>query len=116
MAANTVKTVNYTVEQTAAMVNDYNNGVTAEAIAVALGKSVRSVIAKLSREGVYKVKARTTKTGEAVIKKDSLTDQLALLLNLTDAEADSLTKANKTALAKILNMAKEYKLSKDIVS
>lgn len=96
------KTVNYTAEQTAAMVADYTAGVPAEAIATAIGKSVRSVIAKLSREGVYKAKERTTKTGGAIVKKDTLVNAMQMQFGLTEAEADSLTKANKTALEKIL--------------
>lgn len=98
----TAKTVNYTVEQTASMVADYQAGESVEVIASALGKSVRSVIAKLSREGVYKAKERTTKTGEAIVKKDMLVDAMQVMFGLTEAEADSLTKANKTALQKIL--------------
>ena len=97
----TAKTVNYTPEQTAKMVSDYAAGVTVESIASALGKSVRSVVAKLSREKVYVANTYKTKTGEAVVKKDTVADSIGLVLNLTAAEADSLTKANKTALTKI---------------
>ena len=112
----TTKTVNYTVEQTAAMLADYAAGVSTEAIAVKVGKTVRSVVAKLSREGVYQKKERVSKTGEAIVKKDSLADQLGMIVGLTEAETDSLSKANKTALAKILNCVKDVKLSKDMVS
>lgn len=101
--ATSTKTVNYTDEQTAKVVSDYTSGVTVEAIALALGKSTRSIIAKLSREKVYKAKEYKTKTGEAVIKKDELADQMSAVFGLTEAEADSLTKANKTALKKILD-------------
>ena len=97
----TSKTVNYTPEQTTKMVSDYKAGVAVEAIAESLGKSVRSVVAKLSREKVYVAKAYTTKTGEAVVKKDQHADAIAAVLGLTEAETESLTKANKTALAKI---------------
>ena len=69
MATKTTKTVNYTDEQTAKVVADYAAGVTVETIAEALGKTTRSVIAKLSREGVYKAKEYKTKTGEKVEKK-----------------------------------------------
>ncbi len=96
------KNVNYTAEQTTAIVAAYGEGVAVEAIAEQFGKSVRSIIAKLSREGVYKAKERTTKTGAPVVKKDALVDAMQLHFKLTEAEADSLTKANKTALAKIL--------------
>ena len=60
------KAVNYTAEQTAVMVSDYQSGVGVEQIALSLGKSVRSVVAKLSREIVYVAKTYTTKSGEAV--------------------------------------------------
>ena len=95
------KTVNYTPEQTAQMVADYNQGTTVEQIAETLGKSVRSVVAKLSREGVYQKKVYKTKTGEAVVKKNDHADAIGAILRLTEPEIDSLTKANKSALAKI---------------
>ena len=97
----TAKTVNYTPEMTAKMVVDYTQGMTVEAMASELGKSVRSVVAKLSREKVYKAKTYTTKTGEAVVKKDAFADAIAQALGLNEADADSLTKANKTALKAI---------------
>ena len=96
------KTQNYTPEQTAQIVQDYEAGVAVEAIAETVGKSVRSVVAKLSREGVYKAKSYVSKTGEKPVKKDFVADEIAAILLLTEAETESLTKANKTALAKIL--------------
>ena len=107
----TAKTVNYTAEQTAAIVADYANGVSVEAIANAVGKSVRSVVAKLSREGVYKAKTYTTKTGEPVAKKDDLADQIGMLLGFTEAEVTSMAKVNKTALVKLLALATAAKVS-----
>jgi hypothetical protein len=96
------KAQNYTSEQTAKIVQDYQAGVAVEAIAEAVGKSVRSVVAKLSREGVYVAKSYVSKTGEKPVKKDFVADEIAAILCLTEAETESLTKANKTALAKIL--------------
>jgi hypothetical protein len=96
-----MKTLNYTPEQTAQIVNDYTNGVTVEMIAQNLGKSARSIVAKLSREGVYKKKVRTTKTGEAVVKKDVHADAIGAILRLPENDIDSLTKANKSALKAI---------------
>ena len=101
----TTKTVNYTPEQSTEIVAAYVANPTAEtvaAMAAKFGKTVRSITAKLSREKVYKKKEYTTKTGEPVVKKDDLADKLAEMFGLTEAEADSLTKANKTALLKIL--------------
>ena len=97
----TAKSVNYTPEQTATMVSEYQSGTTVESIAESLGKSVRSVVAKLSREKVYVAKTYTTKTGEPVAKKDMVADAIGNVLGLTEAETESLTKANKTALQKI---------------
>lgn len=102
----TEKALNYTAEQTAAIVQQYTTAPTAEtveALAKEFGKSVRSIVAKLSREGVYKKKEYTTKQGAKPVKKDDLADQLAAMFGLTEAEADSLTKANKTALTKIID-------------
>jgi DNA-directed RNA polymerase specialized sigma24 family protein len=92
----------YTPEQTQKVVVDYLQGVPVETIAESLGKSVRSIIAKLSREGVYKKKEYVTKTGESVTSKEELCDKIGTLCGLSEGEIDSLTKANKTALQKIL--------------
>ena len=98
------KTVNYTPEQTATMLAAYTAEPTAktvEALAENLGKSVRSIVAKLSREGVYKKKEYTTKTGEKVQKKDETADAIGAILRLNENDIESLTKANKTALKAI---------------
>ena len=97
----TSKTVNYTPEQTAKMVADYSAGVTVDQIAESLGKSVRSVVAKLSREGVYQKKVYKTKTGEKVVKKDETADAIGAILRLPENDIESLTKANKSALKAI---------------
>ena len=99
----TAKTVNYTAEQTAQIVADYAAGVTTEVIAEKLGKTVRSIVAKLSREGVYKAKTYVSKTGAAVVKKDAHADAIGAILKMTESEIESLTKANKTALEKIFS-------------
>lgn len=101
MATKTEKIVNYTPEQTAQMIADYTAGVTVETIAATLNKTVRSVVAKLSREKVYKAKEYKTKAGEAVVKKDAHADAIGKALGLTEADTESLTKANKTALRAI---------------
>lgn len=97
----TEKTINYTVEQTVKMVADYQAGVTVEAIAAELGKTVRSVVAKLSREKVYIKKEYKTKTGEKVVKKDARADAIGAILRLSENDIESLTKANKNALKMI---------------
>ncbi len=100
----TAKTA-YTAEQTTELVNAYSANPSAETVAVfaeKFGKTVKSVVAKLSREGVYQKKEYKTKTGESVVKKDELANAFQAQFGLTESEADSLTKANKSALVKIM--------------
>ena len=105
----TAKNVNYTPEQTLGMVADYQAGLTVEQIAQNLGKSVRSVVAKLSREKVYVAKTYTSKTGEAVVKKDTVADYIGNALGLGESDTESLTKANKVALKAIADFIKAEK-------
>jgi hypothetical protein len=105
----TTKTVNYTAEQTAKMIADYQSGMTVDSIAETFGKTVRSVVAKLSREKVYVAKAYKTKSGETPIKKDVHADFIGDALGLTEADTESLTKANKIALMKIADFIKAEK-------
>lgn len=109
MAEKTEKAINYTAEQTAKMVADYTSGVTVEAIATELGKTVRSVVAKLSREGVYKKKEYVSKTGEKPVKKNEHADYIGEALALGENDVDSLTKANKTALKAIADFIRAEK-------
>lgn len=95
------KVVNYTAEQTAQVVQAYKSGIDVEQIAADLGKSVRSIVAKLSREGVYQKKDPVSKTGEPVVKKDQHAEAIGAILNLSEPEVESLTKANKSALKAI---------------
>ena len=105
----TAKTLNYTPEQTTKMIADYQDGVSVETLAQELGKTVRSIVAKLSREKVYQAKTYVSKTGVAPIKKDVHADFIGEALGLTEADTESLTKANKVALAKIADFIKAEK-------
>jgi len=96
----TDKPVNYTPEQTAQLVANYKAGESVEQLAQMFGKTTRSVVAKLSREGVYQAKSKTA--GTTRVKKSELVDRIATLCN-ADAEAfDSLEKANHEVLEAIL--------------
>lgn len=97
------KTINYTAEQTLKIITDYQSGISVETLAETFGKTTRSIIAKLSREGVYQKKEYVSKTGDKPIKKDTVADAIGAILRLTESETESLTKANKTALNKIFN-------------
>lgn len=95
------KQVNYTAEQTQAIVAAYTanpSEATVRELAERFGKSVRSIVAKLSREGVYQKKAYVGKTGERPVKKDTHADAIGAILRLPENDIDSLTKANKNAL------------------
>lgn len=105
----TTKIPNYTAEQTASLVAAYKANPTketVEAFAVKFGKNAKSIVAKLSREGVYQKAERTDKNGKAIVKKDSLADDIGKMLSMSEGDVESLTKANKTALASILNALK----------
>jgi len=103
MTTKTAKVPNYTAEVTAKLKADYEAGATVEALAAAFGKTSRSIIAKLSREGIYKAKEYTTKTGEKPVKKDTVADAIGAVLGLSDGEIESLAKANKSALKKVFD-------------
>lgn len=91
---------NYTPEQTANAVIDYLAGTSVELIAERLGKSARSVIAKLSREKVYVVKAKMA--GAKSLTKAALVTQIEVLKELAPGTLVSLEKADKPALEALL--------------
>ncbi|MBT4668906.1 MAG: hypothetical protein HOC17_05170 [Candidatus Ruthia sp.] len=103
MTATTAK--NYTDAQTAELIAEYttkdtNNKTFNETFAEKFGKTTRSIVAKLSKEGVYKVEQRTTKTGEKVITKAELVTQINAKIGV---EVDSLVKATKADLQALVN-------------
>ena len=96
-------TANYTEAQTEKMVAQYSanpNRETVEALAKELGKNTRSVIAKLSREGVYKAQPRQTKSGEPIVRKAELVAQIQETLGV---EFPSLVKASKADLQRLID-------------
>lgn len=91
---------NYTPEQTANAVIDYLAGTSVELIAERLGKSARSVIAKLSREKVYVAKTHVSKV--QTLTKAQLVTQIEVLKEFTPGFLKSLEKADKPALEALL--------------
>ncbi len=89
------KTVTYTAEQTADLLEKFASGATVEQLAEAFGKSTRSVIAKLSREGVYKAK---TAAKSARVTKADLVTKVADALGVDRKVLESLEKASHEAL------------------
>ena len=92
----TAKAQNYTTEQTQEVVTRYQAGETVEVIAEAVGKTARSVVAKLAREGVYVAKTKTVGAGR--VKKADLVDQLAAKCGVAPEVFESLEKANHEVL------------------
>jgi len=95
----TDKPVNYTPEQTAQLVANYKAGVSVERLAKMFGKTTRSIVAKLSREGVYHAKTKNTVTR---VKKSELVDRIANRVGVAPETFDSLEKANHEVLEAIL--------------
>ncbi len=91
------KVENYSVEMVATLVEGYKAGTSVEDLAVAVGKSVRSVVAKLSREGVYVAKGKAVASGKAVTKAD-LIAKIADQKGVNVEALASLEKATKEAL------------------
>ena len=87
---------NYTEAQTLDLVASYKAGEAVETIAERLGKTTRSVVAKLSREGVYQ--AKTATKGQARVKKADLVDLLAAKCGVAPEVFESLEKANHDVL------------------
>jgi hypothetical protein len=99
------KSVNYTPELTASIIDQYQAGVDVADIAASIEKSVRSVRSKLVREGVYVAapKATARKSDEPTKKE---------LLNELEAVApfavDGFMGATKDAINEMLTYFKAH--------
>jgi len=92
---------NYTQDQVEFMVNQYRlkpDRETVDMLADNLDKSIKSIIGKLSREGVYQKAIYKTKTGELPITKAQLIIEIATLLEADSAKLMGLEKAPKQDL------------------
>lgn len=96
------KVVNYTPEQEAQIVDQYQAGMAVAEIATMLGKTTKSVVAKLSRLGVYKAKGKPTTEASKVTKADlvALIEGRYAVEAGTFADMEKLTKATLVALAR----------------
>ena len=103
--------VNYTEEQVDYMVKAYSDQPTREtvnALADELNKSVKSIIGKLSREGVYKKTVYKTKTGEDPITKKELVEELAGILDISANSIMGVEKSPKADLKNLVLTLREY--------
>ena len=89
---------NYTTEQVDHMIKAYSekpDRTTVNMLAEDFDKSIKSIIGKLSREGVYQKAVYKTKTGEIPVTKAQLVENLAMLLEIPSSKIMGLEKAPK---------------------
>jgi ribosomal protein S24E len=94
---------NYTEEMVSEMTTAYTDNPTRETVdelARHFGKTTRSIIAKLSREGVYVAQPRTTKSGEPVVAKAELVSEIQEHFGI---ELPTLVKAGKADLQRLVD-------------
>ena len=94
---------NYTDEMVSQMTEAYSanpSRETVDELAQTFGKTTRSIIAKLSREGVYIAQPRTTKSGEPVVAKAELVSQIEAHFEM---ELPTLVKAGKQDLQRLVD-------------
>ena len=100
----TEKTVNYTEEMTKELVAAYvaaPTEVTVKTFAEKFGRTARSIVAKLAREGVYKAKAKET-AGKRDMLKAEMVEKIADALGEPVEKLESLEKATGAALKLVL--------------
>ena len=92
---------NYTEEMTLLLVGAYQDKptpATVEELAEKLGRSKKSIIGKLSREGVYRREVYVTKTGESPVTKVEIVNNIAESLGVENTDLTGLEKSPKAAL------------------
>lgn len=98
-----MKAPNYTAEQTALIISEYEQHVGIETIAEMVGKSVRSVRSKLVREGVY------VATPKAKARKNDEPTKKELLLELEQVAPFEVTGLMGATKASIQDLIAHFK-------
>lgn len=102
----------YNEKETEKMVNEYLENPTRNTVsklAKELNKTEKSIIGKLSREGVYRRSNYTTKTGEKPITKLELVSHISEKLELPMEILEGLEKSPKSVLKEICNALENLK-------
>lgn len=110
------KVENYSIEVTikllAAWAESKQAKTDVEALAKTFGKTARSIVAKLSREKVYKKQVYVSKAGTVPVSKEQHVATIAAFMGVDVDKLESLDKANKGVLmlieATLLKMAHQY--------
>lgn len=96
--------MNYNEEQTQYLVNEYVNDptkATVDRLAQEMEKSPKSIIGKLSREGVYRRSVYKTKTGESPVTKEQLVRDIEDVLGMNHESLTGLEKSPKNILKQL---------------
>ena len=96
--------MNYNEEQTQYLVNEYVNDptkATVDRLAQEMEKSPKSIIGKLSREGVYRRSVYKTKTGESPVTKEQLVRDIEDVLGINHESLTGLEKSPKNILKQL---------------
>lgn len=96
---------NYTEKETEYMIESYTlqpSMGTVELLATELNRSKKSIIGKLSREGVYRREVYVSKTGEKPITKVEIVSNIADALDIEVGSIHGLEKSPKETLRKLL--------------
>ena len=102
--------INYTQEQVDFMKITYNEEPTRETVQMLsneMNKSVKSIIGKLSREGIYQKTEYLSKTGERPITKKQMVIIIAKELVGDSSRLEGLEKAPKADLKYLLDLVSE---------
>ena len=92
---------NYSNDQVSMMIEKYNANPTRDTVdelAELLNKSIKSIIGKLTREGVYQKAIYRTKTGEIPMTKGEIIVKVAYLLDADYERLAGLEKSPKQDL------------------
>lgn len=95
---------NYTKEETEYLIETYTanpNMQTVELLAAELSRSKKSIIGKLSREGVYRREVYVSKTGEKPITKVEIVSNIADALSCEVGDLAGLEKSPKEVLRRL---------------
>ena len=93
--------MSYTEQITKELIEAYENEPTRETVerlAETYDKSIKSIIGKLSREGVYRREVYKSKTGEMPVTKLEIVSSIADLLGIEIESLVGLEKSPKTTL------------------
>ena len=93
--------INYSIEDTQYIIDQYKNDPnreTVDRLAQELEKSAKSIIGKLSREGVYQKTEYLTKTGEKPVTKREIVEKISEIVGIPYQTLAGLEKSPKSSL------------------